>query len=220
MKLYITRHGETEYNQKHILQGNSDSPLTQKGLDGAKKLADFLEPIPFEKIISSNLGRAVKTAEIIAEKRGQQVIQNPVVAEIGFADWQGKTREEICINEQSERNYRYYFERPDLYRPIKNAESFDSLFSRARTFLSEMKELATRIPDANVLLVTHGAYIKALLAVASNLPLRDFWSGPFISNLSITIFEIDRDNIIVRNNVDVSHLQIENQSMEMSGYLK
>lgn len=220
MKLYITRHGETEYNQKHILQGNSDSPLTQKGLDGAKKLADFLEPIPFEKIISSNLGRAVKTAEIIAEKRGQQVIQNPIVAEIGFADWQGKTREEICIDEKSERNYRYYFERPDLYRPTKNAETFDSLFSRAKTFLNEMKELATQIPEANVLLVTHGAYIKALLSVVNNLPLKDFWSGPFISNLSITIFAIDENNVSVQNDVDVSHLQMDNPGMEMSGYLR
>ncbi len=52
---YLVRHGETEYNVKGIIQGQSDSPLTRKGIDETKKLAKNLKGIKFDYIFSSDL---------------------------------------------------------------------------------------------------------------------------------------------------------------------
>ena len=66
--LYIIRHGETELNSKHVLQGRSDNELDSKGFDQSRKASDWLkkEGISFTKVYSSPLKRAVQTAECVA----------------------------------------------------------------------------------------------------------------------------------------------------------
>ncbi|MDO4710605.1 MAG: histidine phosphatase family protein [Peptostreptococcaceae bacterium] len=220
MKLFVIRHGETEMNRKKILQGNSDSPLTDEGIQGAKELAKKLESKPFDLIISSHLGRALRTAEIIAQGRGLEVIQEPLVAEICFGDWQGKSQEEICIDEVTRNNYINYFKSPARYIPPEGAESFQDVLGRAGEFLQKMKSYSKSDPNANVLLVTHGAYIKALVSVVNNRKIEDFWKEPFITNLSITVFEIIGDAIRVESEADVYHLPGSSSLEKISGHLK
>ena len=62
MKLYIVRHGETKYNEKKIIQGHLDIPLSDEGIRQAKKLAKRLEVINFDCIYTSDLKRAKQTA--------------------------------------------------------------------------------------------------------------------------------------------------------------
>lgn len=218
MKLYIVRHGETQMNRKKILQGNSDSPLTEIGIAGAKKMAEFFKTNNFDLVISSHLGRAVKTAEIIMQGRDISLVREPLVAEMCFGDWQGKTQEEICIDEESTRNYISYFKQPENYVPVEGAETFSQLLDRAEKFLEKMKCYAKEHPEAKVLLVTHGAYIKALISVVENLEIKDFWKEPFITNLSLTIFDVN-DREIKTDSEAVSFLS-EPMIMSASGYLK
>lgn len=219
MKVYVVRHGETELNKKHVLQGNSDSPLTQRGILGAEKIKDALQDIPFDQVISSNLGRAVKTAEIIAGEE-YPIIQDQNVAEMSFGNWQGKTQDEICINEEIAKNYISYFKEPEKYQPIEGAESFEEIVNRAKVFLEKMKKLESSSPNGNVLLVTHGAFIKALILVIKNLPVKDFWNEPYITNSSITVLEVKDGKVLIETEVEVSHLGEHNIKMSASGYLK
>ena len=64
-KLYLVRHGETDYNNSLRFQGQIDIPLNQKGIEQAEKVAGFLKDIPLQAIYSSSLKRARTTAEII-----------------------------------------------------------------------------------------------------------------------------------------------------------
>lgn len=218
MKLYIIRHGETQMNRKKILQGNSDSPLTESGMDGAKKIAEQLKAEGFDLVISSHLGRAIKTAEIIMQGRDIPIVQEPLVSEMCFGDWQGKTQEEICIDEISKQNYINYFKYPEKYVPVQGAETFKQLLDRAESFLRKMMNYSREHPEDKVLLVTHGAYIKALLSVVSDLDIKDFWKEPFITNLSLTILDIKENEI--KTDMEAVPLLMDSIIMSAAGYLK
>ena len=63
--IYIIRHGKTELNKANVLQGRSNYPLNEEGIEQAKKAAEDLREIHFDHVFSSPLTRAVQTAEII-----------------------------------------------------------------------------------------------------------------------------------------------------------
>lgn len=70
---YFIRHGQTDWNKEYRAMGHTDIPLNQNGLEQALLAADFLKNIQFDRIISSPLSRALKTAEIIAEQKEASV---------------------------------------------------------------------------------------------------------------------------------------------------
>ena len=72
-KLYLIRHGETDYNNSLRFQGQTDIPLNQKGIEQAEKAADFFRNIPLQAIYTSTLIRAKTTAEIIARAKGMEL---------------------------------------------------------------------------------------------------------------------------------------------------
>jgi len=93
--LYLTRHGQTEWNVENRFQGWSDSPLTEKGIRQAKDLAKRLRGISFDAIYSSPAGRALQTAEILRDGREIEIREHPDLREMGLGDWEGMRSEEI-----------------------------------------------------------------------------------------------------------------------------
>lgn len=220
MKLYIVRHGQTELNVIHVLQGNLDSKLTEKGIQGAEKIGEALAETEFDVVITSTLSRAVKTTEIILRGRGQEFIQTPEVGEMTFGEWQGKTQEEISKTKEDAENYINYFKHPEKYVPVDNGEDFSSLLNRAKKVLEQIKAYGEDHKDAKVLLVSHGAFIKAIMSTVKNLELKDFWSEPYITNCSLTIIEIEGDAYNILLEADTSHLGEHVVPMPASGYVK
>lgn len=76
LTLYITRHGETEWNIQKRMQGHKDSPLTEKGRKQAQALGNYLKNIPFEKVFVSDSNRAYETACTIMEERDDTMSRN------------------------------------------------------------------------------------------------------------------------------------------------
>ena len=89
MKLYLVRHGETDWNKVKKIQGQVDIPLNQFGKHLAEETAEGLHDIPFDLCISSPLSRAYETARIILEGRDVPIITDARIGEMAFGEYEG-----------------------------------------------------------------------------------------------------------------------------------
>ena len=155
MKLYIIRHGQTNWNRKGRIQGKTDIELNEEGIEQAKEARKILEEYPIDMIVSSTLKRARKTAEIINESKKVPVLFKDVLEERGFGEFEGKTREEI----QDEIWTSEILDNYNLNKQYKGVETIQELCSRVWNLIDELKENYT---DKNILLVTHGGVTRAI----------------------------------------------------------
>ena len=95
MMLYVTRHGETDFNVEIRYTGSTDIPLNSKGFSQAEELANKLSAIEFDVIISSPLLRARQTAEIISKSSGIPIVIINEFAEVSVGVYEGLTRDEV-----------------------------------------------------------------------------------------------------------------------------
>jgi len=161
-RIYITRHGQTEFNVKEIMQGQIDSPLTEEGKAQAKEFAEKFKNIKFEAIFSSDLGRAQATAEIINIDRQLVINTSKLLRERSFGPYDGtpsqKFRDENkvlfekrqTLSEQEKRDFKFY-------------ESYESDSQIASRMITALREIAVTYLGKTVLVISHGAIIRALL---------------------------------------------------------
>jgi broad specificity phosphatase PhoE len=158
--LLLARHGETDWNRDGRFQGHADTSLNAHGREQARALAEEVDGV--DVIYSSDLRRAVETAELVAERLGLDVQVDPRLRERGFGAWEGLTRPEI------EASFREDFDR---WRKgdgsgADDAERHEAFAARIQAFLGDM---LARHPDETVLVITHGGSIRVVQAVASGL---------------------------------------------------
>ena len=156
-RITILRHGSTELNEQDCSRGWLNVPLSDKGRQEAKIAAEFLAPREFSAIYASDLGRAVETANIVAEYHPNLMVEwTACLRPINFGDWQGQPIAKVgpLMDELSERWA------TDLSIESPNGESFKSFQDRAYPFLLSL-------PD-NALVVTHtrtASYAIAMMAL-------------------------------------------------------
>lgn len=155
---YIVRHGETEYNVKKIVQGHSDSPLTEGGIEQAKKLAQKLKGIKFDYAFSSDLLRAKRTAEIIALEHKLAVETNKLLRERTYGPLEGKPN--FLFKDWDGALNKLTHEERNTYRFADGAETNDEVVTRILTFL---REIAVRHPGKKIIVVSHGGIIRQFL---------------------------------------------------------
>lgn len=187
LNIYLTRHGETQWNKENRLQGWKDSKLTENGIRNAIALGERLSQTDFNAIYSSPIGRAVQTAKLICSDRTIPIVFNDDLKEVNFGEWEGKTGEEIKQDFQQE--FFHFWNAPHLYnhKPHKG-ESLEDLKKRMEKAL---KNIIKANADGNVLIVTHGIAIRAILSYFLKLPLENWWEPPFIHGTSLTLFKSD-----------------------------
>ena len=179
LKIYVARHGQNLDNQKGILNGHRDEPLTELGEQQANKVAQKIKKsgLHFDVIYSSPLQRALKTAEIISNISGQPkpiILQELIERDFGVMTGIKIDKiEELCSPEIIKTNTITYFLRP------KGAETFSDLLKRARELLDFIKLKHNN--EGTILLVSHGDFGKMVYAEFYNLPwikvLTDFHFG-------------------------------------------
>jgi len=173
-RICLVRHGETDWNVERRLQGHQDIPLNANGLAQAQALAEALADTRFDAIYSSDLSRALETAEQVADRLGLAVVQLPAVRERNFGIFQGLTRQEAELR-FPEMQARVTRREPDFVPP--EGESLRQCFERIATLLDD---LADRHIGQTILLVAHGGVLDAarrfVTGMALNLP-RDFELG-------------------------------------------
>lgn len=193
MKIYIIRHGETEWNTLRKLQGRSDTELNEVGIQLAEITAKALEHIPFDIAYTSPLKRAYKTAEIIVGNRNIPIIPEERIQEVSFGAYEGlgcsKANYEIPDPE-----FEYFFQAPEKYVAKNGAESIEDLCKRTTEFLKEITS-NPELEDKTVLIATHGAALKGLLSSIGNKEKKDFWGMGVHRNCAVTELESHQGEI-------------------------
>ena len=164
--IYLTRHGETHYNRQNRFNGSTDSPLTELGVAEAHRqgrvLSDEIELGSDLRIVSSPLGRAVHTAEIIRDQMriASHAIQtDPRLTEISFGEWEGLTMEEIQSRYPGEWDKRHQ----NMWTyVVPGGESYEMVARRAAEWLG-----AAQGP---MVVVTHGGVERVLRGLYGGLP--------------------------------------------------
>jgi alpha-ribazole phosphatase len=174
-RLWLVRHGATEWNQQWRLCGHHDVPLSEKGRLQAKWLGQRLRLESIAAIYSSDLQRASETARLLAASLPDAVPLHlePAWREMSFGDWEGLTYQEISASYQEELKF---FTDPVRFTP-PNGEAFPSLVLRVRNAFADLaRELAS--PSAHsgdVVLVSHGGTLRALLCSLLEMPFERQW---------------------------------------------
>lgn len=189
MKLYIIRHGETDWNKDKRLQGQSDTELNEYGIELAKITSDALKNIEFDYIFSSPLKRAYRTAEILKRDRNVDIVTDNRLKEIGFGINEGVPASEVT------EDFHYFFDAPEKYVPAEGGETYEQLCARSRDFIdSVIIPLSEKEPQSNVLITAHGALNKSMMIYLNHLEIKNMWDGVFQKNCCVNIFEINGKN--------------------------
>lgn len=180
LEIYLTRHGETEWNKVRRMQGQKDSPLTELGIKQAKWLAERLEGKEFSYIYTSPLGRAKTTADILNEPLGAKMVIDDRLKEISLGDWEGRDLDEL-VRDWAEDNDAFWH-RPKAFK-MADKEDFKQVRDRAADFF---ESLIRQHGSGKILVVAHAIILKGLLNYIQGLDLEDFWGGRHILPTSLT----------------------------------
>ncbi len=170
--LYIMRHGKTDWNVRHKLQGRTDIPLNDEGRMMAEKVREQYSDIHFDICYSSPLARAKETAEIFTRGRNVPVCTDDRLVEMGFGIYEGI--ENSFVIDDCPINT--IFKKPEEYVTVEGGESFEELFARTGEFIDSVV-----MPQVNkgkdILIVGHGAMNCSIIAKFRGTTLDKFWDG-------------------------------------------
>lgn len=184
--LGLLRHGQTDWNINFLLQGVTDIPMNQTGIEQVKLAAKAIRAEDWDVVLTSPLSRARQTAEIIASQHGYtEIIEQELLIERSFGEAEGLSHEQ----------WRPKYSNLDV---IPGGESRTQLAERSRLLLETISQ---ELAGKRVLAISHGALIRTLIAIASNNELpRD---GERLGNASL--------NVVKHNN---NSWQVVNYSLE------
>lgn len=186
MKLYLVRHGETDWNKARKIQGQVDIPLNDFGIHLARETKKGLADVPFDICFTSPLGRAKQTAEIILEGRDVPVIEEPLIMEMAFGIYEGK----CCSSTGWElpEGFHRFFDGPERYEAPEGGEDFSQVRDRVGRFLERLGS-DEELKDSTVLVTTHGAALGGMLNYLKKESLSNYWGQGVHKNCAVTEVE-------------------------------
>ncbi|EPH6763893.1 2,3-diphosphoglycerate-dependent phosphoglycerate mutase GpmB [Cronobacter dublinensis] len=164
LQVYLVRHGETQWNAERRIQGQSDSPLTEKGEHQAMQVAQRAKALGITHIISSDLGRTRRTAEIIAQGCGCDVILDARLRELDMGILERRHLDTLTDEEEGWRR-QLVNGTPD--GRIPQGESMQEVSDRMHGALNTCLELPE---GSRPLLVSHGMALGCLVSTILGLP--------------------------------------------------
>lgn len=199
-KVYITRHGETEWNTQGRFQGFANSDLTELGVKQAVWLEQRIKDLDIDIIYSSPTGRAYETAKILEKSRGIGITTHDGLREINVGCWEGKTQDEI--RELSTDNHFNFWNKPSLYIPSEGAETYEVMADRS---FATINEIIKNNQGKRILIVTHTIVIKTFMSRLEGRDIDTIWNPPFVKQTSLTEIDFDNDSYEIILNADMSH---------------
>ena len=190
LKLYIVRHGETEWNVIKRFQGQLNTPLTEKGMEKLRKTGKKLKNILFDQVYTSELGRTVASAEIILNenngyKNNKLELQKLAeLNEVYFGVWQGLTYEEVFLKYPEEAD-NYFYNVKNYNAENVEAENLKDALER---FLKGINKILNRHKSGNILVVTHGTVFEMFINYVENKSIFDIDERTLMGNGDYKVF--------------------------------
>jgi len=199
IRLYLIRHGETDWNKARRFQGWTDIELSAEGAEQARLLSERFKKINIDEIYASPLKRAVATAMPIAKIQGIEVTTKENFKEINFGEWEGMTAPEISA--------KYGKEFDDfIVAPEKGVFPGDISFDKVTNRIKEgLEEVLNGKEDKSIAIVSHGGIIRLMIKYLMGFE-GEWYNKTWIDNTSISLIEIRKRGTLMRVLNDSSHL--------------
>lgn len=202
MKLLLTRHGQTDWNIARRYQGHSDTALNQVGIHQAEQLARRLSTETIHAIYSSDLSRALDTANRIQslQMTAKAVTTDMRWRELSFGNWEGMTYEEMSAH--SPELFDAWM-KDSLKVSTPNGETLTQLAERVTAAFHAIKK---NHKDQTVLVVSHSGALQTLIARTLGVDLSRYWQFR-VSQASLSELTVYDDSVVLNLLNDVSHLK-------------
>jgi len=184
MDIFLIRHAQSKGNELNIVQGKTDIGLSDLGKEQAEKLSGYFNSEDLNAIYSSNLARAIHTAEPTAKKLGLEIKTDPDLQEADFGIWEGLTYD--GVREQYPNEHSAWF--ADYHVRPKWFESFESHFKRIKNGIEKILKIHGM--DEKIAVFTHGGSIKTQLGYFNNLSGKELAKFATI-NCSLTLIRFN-----------------------------
>ena len=175
LKICLVRHGETEENLAHILQGHLPGTLTENGKNQAIRLREQLNLNQFDIIISSDLKRVTDTVEILLNGITKIWKKSKLLREINWGSMTGQKIEEVNFKKLAE-----------------DVETREMLYNRAK---QAAKELQANYAGKTILVVSHGLFLRSLIANLTNVPIQNLHTIKHLKNCEARWLEITSNSL-------------------------
>ncbi len=179
MKVYLTRHGQTKYNKDHLMQGRTDEPLNETGVEQARARRTQMGNVRFDAVFASPLDRAVTTASIIGGIDKKDVIIDERLIEVDFGKYELKPYGNLGLK------MTLYWTVPEIFPAPDSVETIESMTKRSEDFLRELSQKGYE----SVLIVCHGGIIRSLSGILEHRKNKIKWR-PKPKNCEIRQYEL------------------------------
>lgn len=178
MKIWIARHGQTNLNKQHLMQGHTDEPLNETGVQQAHEMRKMIGDIQFDAVYASPLQRAIKTASVLGNVPESEIHIDPRVIEVGFGKY------ELCKYEQQGIWMTAFWLLPEVFPAPPTVETIPEMKDRSRSFLQELEQEDYE----NVLVTCHGGIMRVLCGYLKDSRTGLMWR-PMPQNCEIRVFD-------------------------------
>jgi broad specificity phosphatase PhoE len=200
-KIYIVRHGQTDFNLQNIVQGSGvDSNLNERGLAQAKAFFEYYKHIPFDKIYTSTLKRTKQTV------KGFLDLGIPTEALAGLNEISWGNKEGFKITPDEDQYYHYMLKQWQLGNTslrIEGGESPDDVVVR---MTPAVEKIMSKTSEQTILICMHGRAIRILLCILLDYPLKSMDMFEH-ENLCLYLLDYSGGNFSIKLHNDISHLR-------------
>jgi len=187
MQIHLVRHGQTRWNAERRIQGQLDTELDETGREQARALAPTLAALDVGAVYCSTSVRTRQTAALALAPANPDIVYRDELREIRLGAWEGRLWSEV---ELEDRTMTERLRDADPAFEVENAEGYPELQRRGVAAIERI--IGERAADV-VLVVSHGALIKSVLAHYTDEPLGTLRSLPSLPNCAHSVLEADGD---------------------------
>ena len=199
-EIYLVRHTQAEGNRYRMLQGSWDGRVTKLGKRQIDALAERFKDIPVEEVWSSDLKRAMQTADAAARWKSLPIHTSPDLRELDIGPWERKFFGNV-MHDHPDVGRQFIFDPEHFY--LEGAETYSQVRERALRGLMQI----CRESEANVIAVfSHGVALRCIMSGITGIPLNDVSNLPIFKNTAVTKLLWDGEAFTVCYMNDFSHL--------------